>query len=576
MYIATVPNRNSPPAILLRESYRKDGKVKSRTLANLSQLPPEQIHLLRRVLKGDALVSPGDAFEVVRTRPHGHVAAVVGTMRRLGLHRLLAPKRTRRRDLCEAMIAARILEPGSKLALARALDGSTLTSTLGETLGVEGADEDELYDAMDWLLQRQVSIETALAKRHLHDDTLVLYDLTSSYFEGRTCPLAQRGYSRDGKTGTLQIVFGLLCDPEGCPVATEVFEGNTGDPATLATQIYKLRERFGLQRVVLVGDRGMITEARIREELRPVEGLDWITSLRAPQVRKLVEDGALQLSLFDERDLGEITHPDFPGERLMACRNPLLARRRAHKRAELLAATEAKLEAVRAATQRTSRPLRGQDKIGVRVGRVLARSKMGKHFRYEITDDGFSVERDEASIAEEAALDGIYVVRTSVPAKTLSGEATVASYKSLSRIERAFRSHKTVDLEVRPFHHRLADRVRSHVFICMLAYYVEWHMRRALAPMLFDDDDRQAAEALRESVVAPAQRSPAAKRKAAAKRADDGMTVHSFQTLLADLRTIAKNRIQPSAPDAPAFDQVTRPTPLQAKALDLLEVSSLV
>jgi transposase len=572
MYIARIPNRGSPPAILLRESYREGRAVKTRTLANLSKWPPDQIEALQRVLRGEALVAPDEAFEIVRTRPHGHVAAVLGTLRKLGVDKLLSGKRTRQRDLTVGMIVSRILDPRSKLATARGMGRETLFSSLGEVLEVGEVEVDELYEAMDWLLVRQGRMEAALAKRHLSDGTLVLYDVSSTYFEGRSCPLAKLGYSRDGKRGKLQIVFGLLCSVEGCPVAVEVFAGNTGDPSTLASQVKKIRERFDLKRVVLVGDRGMITEARIREDLRPVEGLSWITALRAPAIRKLVKEGSLQLSLFDERDLAEIRSAEYPGERLIVCRNPLLAAERRRKREELLEGTEKELEKIVKATTRSKGPLKGKEKIGVRVGRVLDRFKMGKHFRWEITEAGFSYERDVASIAAEAALDGIYVVRTDVPSETLATEETVRAYKSLSRAERAFRSYKSVDLKVRPIHHRLEKRVRAHVLLCMLAYYVEWHMRQALAPILFDDHDRAAGEARRESIVSPAQRSPSAEAKAHTQHTEEGRPVHSFQSLLQDLSTLANNRIQPKIAGSEAFDQYTIPTPMQQMAFDLLGV----
>ena len=411
------------------------------------------------------------------------------------------------------------------------------------------------------------------AHRHLTDGGLVLYDVTSTYFEGRKCPLAKFGHSRDGKRDKLQIVFGLLTNGEGCPVAVEVFAGNIGDPKTLPAQITKIRERFGIARVVLVGDRGMITDARLRENVRPIEGLEWITALRAPAIQALVAGGTLQLSLFDQQDLAEITHPDYPGERLIVCKNPLLAEERARKRGELLAATERDLATIAATTQRTRQPLRGQAQIALRVGKVLGRRNVGKHFVLEITDTSFRAVRDEAAIAREAALDGIYVLRTNVEADRLPTAEAVRSYKRLAAIERAFRSLKTVDLKVRPIHHRKADRVRAHVFLCLLAYYVEWHMRRALAPILFDDDDPAAGEAARRSVVAPAQRSPRAKAKALTKRTDEGVPVHSFRTLLADLATLTKNRVQPKAPGVPAFEMLTMPTPLQRRAFALLGVS---
>ena len=574
MYIATVPNRSSPPAILLRESFREGSKVRTRTLANLSHWPKAQIEALRGVLKGATSVAVlEEAFEVTRSRPHGHVAAVLGMLRRLGLERLLAPRRSRERDLCVAMIVARILDPRSKLALSRQLGPEQLSSTLGESLELGGVDEDELYEAMDWLLPRQVRIEEQLARQHLGEGSLVLYDVSSTYFEGRHCPLARIGYSRDGRKGSLQILIGLMTDAEGCPVAVEVFEGNLGDPTTLASQIEKLRERFGLARLVLVGDRGMLTSARIEEDVKTSPGLGWITSLRSPAIRKLVQGGYLQMSLFDERDLAEISSAEFPGERLIVCRNPFLAEERRRKREELLEESELELQKIVAATQRERNPLKGRDKIGLRVGRVLGRFKMGKHFRLEIEDDSFSYERDQRSIDQEAALDGIYVIRTSVPQPELSAEQAVSCYKRLSKVERAFRSLKTVDLKVRPINHHLSDRVRAHVLICMLAYYVEWHMRQALSPLLFDDDDRQTAQSLRRSFVAPSQRSPRALRKAATKRTEDGMPVHSFHTLLDDLATVAKNRIKPTGLNVEPFDKVTTPTPLQQKAFDLLAVS---
>jgi len=494
------------------------------------------------VLKGETLVAPEDAFEIVRTRPHGHVAAVLGTLRRLGLERLLSRERSRERDLAEAMIVSRIIDPRSKLATARGLGEETLFSSLGEVLGVEEAEVDELYEAMDWLLARQERIEAGLAKRHLSEGTLVLYDVSSTYFEGRRCPLARLGYPRDGNKGKLQIVFGLLCSMKGCPVAVEVFEGNTGDPTTVGRQIEKIRGRFDLKRVVLVGDRGMITDARIREDLKSVEGLSWITALRAPAIRKLVSEGSLQLSMFDERDLAEIRSDRYPGERLIVCRNPLLADERRRKREELLEATEKELRKILEATTRSKRRLMGKEKIGVRVGRMVGRFKMGKHFRLDIAEESFRYERNTESIAAEAALDGIYVVRTDVPEEMLNAEESVRAYKGLSRCERAFRSYKSVDLKVRPIHHRLEDRVRAHVFLCMLAYYVEWHMRETLCEILFDDHDKAAGEARRHSIVSPAKRSPAAEAKAHMKRTEEGLPVHSFQSLLKDLATLAKRR----------------------------------
>jgi transposase len=574
MYVTAIPNRNSPPAILLRESYRVDGKVKTRTIANITHLRPAQIEALRAALSGSVTALPlPDSFRIERSRPHGHVAAVLGSLRKLQLAAVVDPQSSRQRDLVVAMIAARILDPTSKLATARGLHSDTLHSSLGESLSLDSADETELYSAMDWLLARQPRIEHELAKRELQDGAMVLYDLTSTYFEGRHCPLAKRGHSRDVKSGTPQIVFGLLTNAAGCPVAVEVFDGNTADPRTVATQVDKLRHRFGLHKVVLVGDRGMITSARIREDLPASHGIDWISALRATQIQKLARDGRLQMSFFDRTDMVEIAHPDFPGERLVACFNPLLAEERARKRPELLAATEKQLEKIAAATKRSRRPLRGKQNIGLRAGKILNRYKMGKHFELRIAEDSFHYKRKEANIEREQSLDGIYVIRTSVKADALPSEQVVASYKSLSGVERAFRSLKTVDLHVRPIHHRLPDRVRAHILLCMLAYYVEWHMRQLLVPMLFDDHDKPQAQAARASIVAPAQRSDAARRKAATKKTNDGLKVHSFQTLLGDLATIVKNRILPQDKKIPAFDMLTTPTTLQQKAFDLLGVT---
>lgn len=573
MYIETVPNHGSRPTVLLREGWREGGKIKKRTIANLTDWPEHKVKALAAALKGDSVVGNlQGAFDIVRSRPHGHVAAVLGVLHRLKVDELLARAPDRMRDLCVAMIAARLIAPASKLAIARGLSEETAESTLGELLGVEDADADECYAAMDWLLARQVRVEDTLAKRHLADGALVLYDVTSTYFEGHTCPLAKLGHSRDGKKDKPQIVVGLLTNAEGCPVAVEVFDGNTGDPKTLASQVEKLRTRFGLERVVLVGDRGMITDARIRDDLSGLEGLDWITALRAPAIAALVASGSLQLSLFDNKDLAEISDPDYPGERLVVCKNPLLAEERARKRRELLAATEKELEKVAAAVVRTKRPLRGKEQIGLRVGKVLGRYKMAKHFKLTIADESFRYERDASAIASETALDGIYVVRTTVGADRLAPEQVVRSYKRLAAVERAFRSLKTMDLHIRPIHHHKADRVRAHVLLCMLSYYVEWHMRRALAPLLFDDEDKSTGQALRASVVAPAQRSPTADAKAFTKRTAQGGPVHSFATMIRDLATIVKNRVQPRADGTDPFDIITRPTPGQKQALDLLNV----
>ena len=572
MYVESVPNRNSPPAILLRESFREDGKVRKRTLANLSKWPSTLVEGLKILLKGGRAVARlENAFHIARSLPHGHVAAVLGTLKKLRLDRTIAGAASPERQRVIALIAARILDPGSKLATARGLAQATARNSLAETLGIEDTDENDLYAAMDWLLERQDAIERRLAKRHLADGALVLYDLTSSYLEGRRCPLAKRGHSRDGKRGKLQIEFGLLCDREGCPVAVEVFDGNTADPMTVGTQIDKLRRRFGLHRVVLVGDRGMLTEARIREDVKPA-GLDWISALRSSAIRELVESGAVQMSLFDETDLIEIRSDAYPGERLMVCRNPLLAAERARKREDLLQATERLLEPIAAATTREKRRLAGKDKIGLRVGKSIGKYKMAKHFELDIADHSFGYRRNPESIAREAALDGLYIVRTSLTAAELDAEGTVRAYKRLSTVERAFRSLKTVDLKVRPIFHHAANRVRAHVFLCMLAYYVEWHMRQRLKPLLFDDDDAAAAEAARPSVVAPAAVSESAREKARSKRTADGLPVHSFRTLLGDLATVAKNRVVPKIPGSEPFYTITRPTKLQRQALALLGV----
>ena len=570
MYIESVPNRGSPPAILLRESYRDGGKVRKRTLLNLSDWPRERIAGFKMLLKGGTVI-PQDqnSITIIRSLPHGHVTAALGTARKIGLDRLLGPDGNRCRDLILALVVHRILDPGSKLAAARALSPDTATSSLGQQLGLGVVGEDELYSALDWLAVRQPAIEAALAKRHFTGGTLVLYDVSSSYLEGRCCSLAQFGYSRDGKRGKLQIVYGLLCATDGCPVAIEVFAGSTADPATLTSQVTKLRQRFGLDHVVLVGDRGMITQARITEDLKAA-GLDWITALRAPAIKALRDAGALQMSLFDERDMAAITAPDFPGERLIVCRNRRLGAERARKREDLLLATERDLARIAAAVARKRQPLRGQAEIGIAVGAVIDQHKMAKHFALAITDTCFTFTRKADEITAEAALDGIYIVRTSLPATALDDTATVRNYKSLSLVERAFRCLKTVDLQIRPVYHWLADRVRAHVFLCMLAYYLEWHMRQRLAPMLYDDTEKNAAEALRASVVAKAERSASAITKQTTGRTEDGLPVHSFRTLLADLATLTRNTLVTALDPQHTLTLTARPTPLQQKAQDLL------
>jgi hypothetical protein len=570
MYITRVPNRDSPPAVLLRESYREGGKVKNRTLANLSSWPEAKVEALSRALKGLPPAGLEGMVEVTRSLPHGHVAAVLGTIRWLGLEELIGAAPSRQRDLVTAMVVAAVIGGSSKLATARGLRAETAASSLGAVLGLETCDEDDLYAAMDWLLPRQQQVEDALAARHLAGGLLVLYDVSSAAFEGRTCPLGAIGHARDGVRGRLQIVYGVLTTAEGIPAAVEVFKGNTGDPATLASQVTKLKQRFGLAHVAVVGDRGMLTKARIKDDLRPAE-LDWITALRGPAIRALISQGAIQPTLFDEQDMAEITSPDYPGERLIACYNPFLEADRARKRGELLAATEAELAKIATATRRARRPLRGKDNIALAVGKVINKKKVAKHFIVEVTDNGLAWRRDEQKINDEAALDGIYVIRTSLPAGVLGTSGAVESYKALENVERVFRGLNS-DLLIRPIRHRLEDRVRAHVLIRLLAYYVTWHMQQRLAPMLFKDDDPAAGKAARPSPVAPAQRSPAALAKAATKATPGGGPVHSLATLLDDLATITANRIQPAG-GLPTFTVITTPTPLQRQAFDFLSVS---
>ena len=564
MYIATVPNRGSPPAILLREGYREGGQVKNRTLTNLSKWPPQKVDLLRRLLRDEPLAPAEALFDVVASFHHGHVQAVRTTMQRLGFDALIASRPSRERDLVVAMVAARILEPDSKLATTRWWH----TTTLPADLGLSDADEDTLYEAMDWLLERQDRIEQKLAARHLRAGGFVLYDLTSSYFEGTTCPLAAFGHNRDGKKGKLQVNYGLLADARGCPVAVSVFKGNTGDPPTLLPEVRRVRERFGVEQLVVVGDRGMISQTQI-SALQALAGVDWLTALKTGAIRDLVADGHMQLGLFDERNLFELAHPDFPGERLGACRNPELAKLRAHKRQALLAATVKELEKVRGMVARGT--LKGRDAIGVRIGKVVNKYKVAKHVKLEIQDEGLEFQLDEQRIAAEAALDGIYVIRTSVPAGRLDAADAVRHYKRLSDVERAFRSLKTIDLKVRPIHHRLEPRVRAHIFLCLLAYYVEWHMREVWRPLLFSDED-QAAKQTRDP-VAPAKRSAAALRKVHTKVLDDGTPAHSFSTLLKALSSIVRNlcRLRGGGLTAPTFEVVTTPNPIQQRAYDLLK-----
>jgi hypothetical protein len=577
MYIESVPNRNSPPAVLLRESYREAGRTRKRTLANLTRWQPELVEGLRTLLQGGTAVAQTAANQLtlLRALPHGHVGAVLGMARRLDLPRLLLGRSrqaaARWRDLALAMIVNRVIAPGSKLATVRALAPETASSSLGAALELGSVEEREAYRALDWLGQQQERIERALAKRHLGDGTLVLYDVSSSYLEGCKCELARFGYSRDRRPDRPQIVYGLLCEREGRPLAIEVFDGDTADPATLSTQVDRLKRRFGLNRIVLVGDRGMITAARIREELQPA-GLDWITTLRAPQIQVLAEAGSLQLSLFDERDLAEISAPDYPGERLILCRNPLLAAERARKREELLAATERDLARIVAATRRRRGGLWGQSAIGMAVGAVVDRHRMAKHFALTITDDSFSYRRKPDGIAAEARLDGLYIVRTSLPADAMSATDVVGSYKALARVERAFRALKSIDLQIRPVHHWIEPRVRAHVFLCMLAYYVEWHLRRLWAPILFDEHDQPAAEAQRASPVAAAEPSPASLRKRGRRRSDDGVPISSFRDLLRHLATLTLNTVAVPGTKPTTATLYARPTPLQVTAFQLLGI----
>jgi hypothetical protein len=565
MYIEVVPNRNSPPAILLREGWRENGKVCKRTLANLSDWSPARIEALRRVLKDEPLLSVAEALVTERSLPHGHVQAVLDTIKRVQLDTLIAAKRSPERDLVLAMLVERLIHPCSKLATTRLWH----SSTLAEALGVGEADEDDLYAAMDWLLERQARIEAKLAARHLSPGAQVLYDVTSSYYEGHTCPLMRFGHDRDGQRGRPIVVYGVLSDRQGRPIAVQAYAGNTADVSTVPDQVDKLRNRFGLEQVVLVGDRGMLTHTQI-ERLRQHPGLGWISALRASDIRQLVEGGALQLSLFDQRNLAEISAPQFPGERLVACYNPLLAEERTRKREALLAASAQLLDKIVAEVARRTKTPLSASQIGQKVGKVLNRYKMGKHFELTIADAKFAYARREQAIAREAALDGIYVIRTSEPRTRLSAEDTVRSYKNLAQVEHAFRCLKGIDLLVRPIRHRDEQRVRAHLFLCMLAYYVEWHMRQALAPLLFDDQQLQHERATRDP-VAPAQPSASAQRKKIKRVSPEGYPIHSFETLLAELATLCRHRSRiKSDPNRVAFEHLTEPTPLQQRAFQLL------
>lgn len=547
---------------LLRRSYRDGDKVRHETVGNISHLPEEVIGVVRRALAGETFVAASDAFEIERSLPHGHVAAVAAMATKLGLPKLLGPP-SKERDLALAVVVARVVRPGSKLATTRWWSDTTLA----EDLGVQGATTDDVYAAMDWLHPRQGRIEAALARRHLAAGDLVLYDLSSSYYEGRHCPLAAFGYSRDKKRGAPQINYGLMTDRDGRPIAIEVFKGNTADPSAFVAAAAKLKDRFGVAGIVAVGDRGMITQTGI-DALAELGGIGWVTALRAPAIQGLADKGAIQLSLFDETNLAEISHPDFPDERLVCCRNPAVAGERRRKRDELLDATDQELAKIEAATQRDNRPLRGKDKIGVRVGKVINKNKVGKHFTYDISDDDFKFKRDQERIDREAALDGIYVIRTSVAAEDMDGAGVVAAYKRLARVERDFRSLKSVDLEMRPFHHRLKERVEAHALICMLAEYVVWHLRKAWAPLTFTDEEPP----VKEDPVAPAERSDAAKQKASRQRTTEGEPAHSFATLLDHLGTLIRSDVRvPAAAETPRFQQLSQATPLQRKAFELLE-----
>jgi hypothetical protein len=584
MFIETVPNRASPPAVLLRESFRDEqGRSQKRTLANLSQLPGSVLEGLKSLLRGGIVIGTDPAsLRIERALPHGHVAAALGTIRQIALDRLILstakdPASRRFCDLVVAMIVDRLIAPRSKLGFVRAVDEASAATSLGVTLGLGTVREREPYDALDWLLERQSRIENGLARRHLKDGVLVLYDVSSSYFEGRHCPLAQHGYSRDHRGDRLQIVYGLLCTRDGLPVAVEVFDGNTADPATLTSQVSKLRQRFGLSRVVLVGDRGMITSARIEADLKPA-GLDWISCLRAPAIQELAaETGPLQLSLFDDRDLAEIAAPEqFPGERLIVCRNRDLARERTRKREDLLVASERELARIQARVGRKGKlGLNTAAEIGLAVGAVLNGRKMGKHFVIAIADGHFGFRRDAETISAEARLDGLYVIRTSVPAEQLDAAQTVQAYKDLARVERAFRCLKTVDLDIRPIRHWSPDRVRAHVFLCMLAYHVEWHLRQALAPLLFHDTSIEAARADRASPVVSTGPSKVARTKKATKRNADGLPVMRFADLMDHLGTLTRNTMRVSLQANHTFIQFASPTPIQETAFRLLDLEPL-
>lgn len=573
MYIERIPNRNSPPAVLLRESYREGKKVKKRTLANLSQLPDDIVDNIKLVLKG-AKVSREEAipnkFEITRSLPHGHVGAILETIKKLGLAQIIDRYNSKNRKRVIAMITARIINPASKLATARGFNQETCSNSLGEVLELESATEDELYSALDWLIDSQERIENELASKHLEEGALVLYDVSSTYLEGEGCQLAKYGYNRDKKKGKTQIIFGLLCDKNGCPIVVEVFEGNTKDSETLSNQIEKVRKRFGIKNVVWVTDRGILTNAKINELVKSREGLDYISGLTKPQIRKLAEVETIQLGLFDELNLIEFEREDYPGERLIACRNPLVAEKNKNQREAILQTVEKELDKIVKATQREKRALKGQDKIALRVAKVLNKYKVNKYFELDIQEDLFTYQRHEELIKQEEALDGIYVIRTSVEKEVMDAPTTVKTYKSLSQVEEAFRCFKSIDLKVRPIYHYKDNRVKAHIFLCMLAYYVEWHLRKYLAPLLFEDEEIEDNL----TQIIKAKRSEKAKAKDSKKRNDLDFPVHSFRTLLDDLGTICLNTVECTLTAGKyVFNKITTPTRLQQKALNLLGVS---
>ena len=573
MYIERVPNRNSPPAVLLRESYREGDQVKKRTLANLSKLPEDVVDNMKLVLKG-AKVSMTEAipenFEVIRSLPHGHVAAILETIKKLGLAQIISEQSSRSRNLVIAMIIARIINPKSKLATARGFNQKTCSNSLGQLLNLEKATEDELYYALDWLLENQSKIENKLGKKHLESGSLVLYDVTSSYLEGTACDLGEYGYNRDKKRGKTQIVFGLLCDAKGCPLAVEVFSGNTNDSATLTNQIEKVRRRFGVKNIVWVTSRGILTNAKINELVKPVEGLDYISGLTKPQIRKLATVEAIQLGLFDESNLVEFESEDYPEERLIACRNPVIAEKNQKQREAILQVVEKELEQIVSATKREKRALKGQDKIALRVGKIFHKYKVSKYYTLDIKDEEFSYSRREEIIEREIALDGVYVIRTSVKKTVMNAARTVKAYKSLSQVESAFRCYKSIDLKVRPIYHYKGERVKAHIFLCMLAYYVEWHLRKTLAPLLFEDEETE--DNYQEVLIAHRSKSESAKDRK--KRNNGNLPVHSFRTLLEDLGTICLNTVQCTLGNGKyIFSKITQATSLQQSCLDLLGVN---